>query len=264
MPKLSLYPKILAVDARLKRLYGEPKMRNRDPASQLVITMLSQATTDVQTDRSFTELRRRFPTWNQVRDARVSDIAKAIRASGLSKQKAPRIKGALKQITRERGRIELGFLEKMPAEEAFRWLTSIKGVGPKTASIVLLFSFHRAFFPVDTHVHRVTKRLGWIPQNATADKAHAILGTAVPARMHYRLHLNLIEHGRAVCKAGKPRCDVCPLRHICDYYRNVDVSRFKPELVDGIMMSIDLSKKNHGLMGNLTNLLVSLFPALEV
>ncbi len=187
--------------------------------------MLSQATTDVQTDRSFGELRRRFPTWEKVRDARTSGIAHAIRASGLSKQKAPRIKKALEQITRERGRIELRFLKKMPAEEAFRWLMSIKGVGSKTASIVLLFCFDKAFFPVDTHIHRVTKRLGWIPHNATADKAHAILGTDVPAKLHYRLHLNLIQLGRQICQARAPRCSVCPVTDLCEYYALLDLEK---------------------------------------
>lgn len=225
MPKSSLTTKIQKVDIRLKRLFGEPRKRNRDPVSQLVVTVLSQATTDVQTERSFEELRRRFQTWEKVRDARASEIAKAIRASGLSKQKAPRIKRALQQITRERGRIELGFLKKMPAEEAFRWLTSIKGVGSKTASIVLLFCFEKAFFPVDTHIHRVTKRLGWVPHNATADKAHAILGASIPAKMHYRLHLNLIQLGRQICQARKPRCDVCPLTDLCEYYALLDLGK---------------------------------------
>lgn len=187
--------------------------------------MLSQATTDVQTDRSFEELRRRFPTWEKARDARVSEIAEAIRASGLSQQRAPRIKRALQQITHERGRIELGFLKKIPAEEAFRWLINIKGVGSKTASIVLLFCFEKAFFPVDTHIHRVTKRLGWIPQNATPEKAHTILGASIPAKLHYRLHLNLIQLGRQICQARETRCDICPLTDLCEYYAIQDLRK---------------------------------------
>lgn len=162
--------------------------------------------------------------------ARVSDIAKAIRASGLAKQKAPRIKRALQQIAREQGRIDLSFLKKMPAEEAFRWLTRIKGVGPKTASIVLLFSFQKPFFPVDTHIHRVTKRLGWIPQKASAEKAHTLLSAAVPAELHYRLHLNLIELGRQICRARVPRCDACPLNDICYYYGRVYLSEPRKDI----------------------------------
>jgi endonuclease-3 len=212
---------IVQVDKRLRRLYGEPHKAPKDAVSQLVGTILSQATTDVQTDRSFAELRRRFPTWEQVRDAPASQIARAIRSSGLSKQKAPRIKKALQHIAKERGKISLNFLKKMPPDEALQWLTRIAGVGPKTASIVLLFSFQQPLFPVDTHIHRVTKRLGWIPPKASAEKAHALLRVAVPPRLHYRLHLNLIAHGRAVCQARRPRCEVCPLTDLCEYYARI-------------------------------------------
>ncbi len=210
---------ILEVDRRLKRLYGEPRRRRRDPVGQLIATMLSQATTDVQTARSFAELRRRFPTWEQVRDAPASQIAKAIRSSGLSKQKAPRIKRALQHITLERGRIELNFLKKLPADEARQWLMNIAGVGPKTASIVLLFSFQKPFFPVDTHIFRVTRRLGWIPEKATVEQAHELLAALIPPRLYYRLHLNLIEHGRAICHARAPECERCPLTDWCAYYQ---------------------------------------------
>jgi endonuclease-3 len=209
------------VDKRLKRIYGEPRKSSKDAVSQLVATMLSQATTDIQTARSFEELRRRFPNWIQVRDAPAAEIAKAIHSSGLSKQKAPRIKQALQHISRERGRIELSFLKKMPVANARRWLLGIEGVGPKTASIVLLFSFRRPLFPVDTHIYRVTKRLGWIPQDVSVDHAHHILTDAVPSRLHYRLHLNLIEHGREICRARKPRCEVCTLTDLCEYYARV-------------------------------------------
>ena len=216
---------IVEVDKRLKRIYGEPRRPTRDAVSQLVATMLSQATTDIQTARSFEALRRRFPTWDLVRDAPASEIAKAIHSSGLSKQKAPRIKKALQHITRERGRIDLNFLKKMPVDEARQWLVRIAGVGPKTASIVLLFSFRKPLFPVDTHIYRVTKRLGWIPQNVSAEKAHDILRAAVPPRLYYRLHLNLIEHGRRTCHARKPRCEECRITDLCEYYVQVHVGK---------------------------------------
>jgi endonuclease-3 len=218
LPQTTEIPKI---DKELKQLFGEPQRPRRDPVSQLISTMLSQATTDVQTARSFAKLRRRFPTWELVRDAPVSQIAKAIQSSGLSKQKAHRIKRALQYITRERGRIELGFLKKMPDYEARQWLVNIAGVGPKTASIVLLFSFEKSLFPVDTHILRVTKRLGWISQNVSAEKAHEILGEAVPPELYYRFHLNLIQFGREICKARRPRCEVCPLTDLCEYYARV-------------------------------------------
>jgi endonuclease-3 len=212
---------IREVDRRLRKLYGDPQKPPKDAVSQLVATMLSQATTDIQTARSFQNLRRQFRTWEAVRDAPVSQVAKAIRSSGLSKQKAPRIKRALQHITSERGRIELNFLKKLPAEEARRWLMNIAGVGPKTASIVLLFTYQQPLFPVDTHIHRVTKRLGWIPQEANAEKAHEILTALVPPELHYRLHLNLINLGREICQARRPRCQVCPLTDLCEYYAKV-------------------------------------------
>ncbi len=211
---------VLVVDRRLRRVYGEPRRpRGRDAVGQLVGTMLSQATTDTQTARSFEELRRRFPTWEQVREAPASEIAKAIRSSGLSRQKAPRIKRALQYITRARGKLDLNFLKRMPVEEARRWLMNITGVGYKTASIVLLFTFGMDAFPVDTHIYRVTKRLGWIPPNATYEKAHQILGELIPPERYYPLHINLIRHGREICVAGVARCEICPLTDVCGYYR---------------------------------------------
>jgi endonuclease-3 len=210
-------------DARLKQTYGEPRRRDRDAISQLVVTILSQATTDTQTAHSFQELRRRFPAWEQVRDAPASEIAKAIHSSGLSRQKAPRIKAALQHITRERGWLDLGFLKRMPVEEARRWLMQIAGVGPKTASIVLLFTFNKPIFPVDTHIFRVVKRLGWIVPNATAEKAHDVLRAIIPPKLYYRLHINLIQHGRKICQARKPCCEMCPLTDLCLYFRQPQI-----------------------------------------
>jgi endonuclease III len=209
---------VAKVDARLRRVFGEPRRRDRDPISQLVATMLSQATTDVQTARSFAALRRRFPSWEQVRDAPVSQITRAIRSSGLAQQKAPRIQQALQHITRERGRIELDFLKRMPIRESRRWLMRMTGVGPKTASIVLLFAFSKPVFPVDTHIHRVAGRLGWLPSKVTAAKAHDVLEPMIPSKAHYRLHVNLIRLGREICQARQPKCEVCMLKDLCTYY----------------------------------------------
>jgi endonuclease-3 len=214
-------PEIAEVDQRLTRIFGVPRRRGRDPVAQLVGTMLSQATTDVQTARSFDNLRRRFPTWEQVRDAPAAQIAREIRGSGLARQKAPRIKAALKHITRERGKLDLDFLNDLPVEQAYRWLMHIHGVGPKTASIVMLFTFRKPFFPVDTHIHRITRRLGWIPPNASADKAHEILQPLIPQGAHFRLHVNLIRFGREICVARVPKCEICPLTDMCEYYRQM-------------------------------------------
>lgn len=213
-------PRVIAqVDSRLVQAFGTPRRRDRDPVSQLVATILSQATTDTQTARSFEKLRLRFPTWEQVRDSPASEIIRQIKSSGLSKQKAPRIKAALQHITRERGKIELDFLSNLPRADAYRWLLHINGVGPKTASIVLLFALQKPFFPVDTHIQRITTRLGWAPQKASAEKVHQILQPLIPGRIHYRLHVNLIRLGREICIARLPRCEICPLTDLCEYYQ---------------------------------------------
>jgi endonuclease III len=212
---------VAEVDRRLKQAFGIPRNRERDAVSQLVATILSQATTDTQTARSFENLRRRFPTWDQVRDAPTAEIARQIKSSGLSRQKAPRIKAALQHITRERGQIELDFLNELPPEDSYRWLTHLKGVGPKTACIVLLFTFHKPLFPIDTHIHRITQRLGWIPHAASAEKAHKILRPLIPPRAHFRLHVNLIRLGREICRAQMPRCEICPLTDLCAYYQEM-------------------------------------------
>ena len=211
---------------QLIRLYGEPKRRAlRDALAQLIATIISQTTTDTNTARAFANLRAKFPTWEQVRDAPARAIVRAIQSAGLANTKAPRIQAILKQLARERGALSLDFLRAMPVEEAKAYLMQLKGVGPKTASIVLLFTFGMSAFPVDTHIFRVTKRLGWIPPRVSREQAHVILESRVPPELYYPLHLNLIAHGRAVCKAQHPRCDACALRRACAYYRAMPLSR---------------------------------------
>lgn len=218
----SLRIKALEVHRRLAQAYGDrPRRPHLDPVSELVCTIISQNTNDTLRDRAFQRLRRRFPTWEQVRDAPVEEIAEAIRVAGLGEQKAIRIKEALLHITRERGELNLDFLKEMPVPEAKRWLTAMKGVGPKTAAIILLFSLGQPAFPVDTHVHRVTGRLGLIGPKASANDAHDALEALMPPETYYAFHLNLIRHGREVCQARRPRCEVCPLRDLCDYYQGL-------------------------------------------
>lgn len=210
---------ILRAHRALIKLYGEPKWRRRrDALSQLIATILSQNTTDVNTARAFENLRARFPTWEQVRDAPRREVIRAVRSAGLANTKAPRIQAILRQLTKERGKLSLDFLRRMSVEDARGYLLRLKGVGPKTAAIVLLFAMNKPAFPVDTHIFRVTKRLGWVPPRASREMAHEILEALVPPEIYYPLHLNLIEHGRAVCKAGRPRCEVCPLTNLCGYY----------------------------------------------
>lgn len=217
----ALRNKILKVHRLLMDVYGDPPRPRLDPVSELVSTILSQSTNDILRDRAFDRLRLRYPSWEEVRDAPVSEIRKAIRVCGLSQQKAPRIKKALQHIARERGSLDLDFLKKLPVDEARQWLMSIEGVGPKTAAIVLLFSLNRPAFPVDTHVHRVTGRLGLIPPKTGADKAHRLLEDLTPPDLYLPFHLNLITHGRQVCHARRPQCEVCVLQRLCRYYAEV-------------------------------------------
>ena len=214
----ALRAKVLTIHNKLMVAYGEPPRPRLDPVSELVSTILSQSTNDSLRDRAFDALRMRYPTWEAVRDAPVAGIRKAIRPAGLSQQKAPRIKQALQHITRERSELDLNFLKMLPADQARQWLMSIEGVGPKTAAIVLLFSLNMPAFPVDTHVHRVTGRLGLIPPQTSADKAHRLLEDLVPPGLYLAFHLNIITHGRRVCHARNPQCDACVLRRQCRYY----------------------------------------------
>ena len=212
--------KIGSVHKRLVETYGEPRRQDSmPPLDQLVSTILSQNTNDVNRDRAYRHLRERFPTWAQVRDAPVEEVVEAIRPGGLANQKAPRIQKALQRITAERGELSLDFLADMPLEQAREWLMSLDGVGPKTTAIILLFSLGRPAFPVDTHVHRVSQRLGLIGERVSAEKAHELLEARLPPDWYYAFHLNLVRHGREVCQARSPRCDACVLDDLCDYYQ---------------------------------------------
>lgn len=212
--------KTIEVHRRLLRAYGQPTWRpHLDPVSELVSTILSQNTNDVNRDVAFDRLRLQFPEWEQVRDADTEAIVEAIRPAGLANQKGPRIQDALRFITQERGELKLDFLSEWPVDEAKDWLCSINGVGPKTAAIVLLFSLGRPAFPVDTHVHRVTKRLGLIGLKVSRERAHVVLEQLVPEEDYYAFHLNLIQHGRHVCASRNPQCTECSLRQLCDYAR---------------------------------------------
>lgn len=209
------------IHLRLLSEYGRPDWRpHLDPVSELVSTILSQNTNDVNRDYAFNRLRERLPTWEQVRDAPVEVVIEAIRPAGLANQKGPRIQGALRFITEDRGRLNLSFLGDLPIREAKAWLGSIMGVGPKTAAIVLLFSLGRPAFPVDTHVHRVTRRLGLIGPRVSREKAHDELESVVDPDDYYAFHLNLIRHGRRVCTSRKPDCPACVLRDQCGYYQD--------------------------------------------
>jgi endonuclease III len=223
----ALRAKVLEVYRRLVPLFGVPELSGRlDPVSELVLTILSQNTNDVNRDRAYDRLQARFPTWEAVRDADVREVVEAIRPAGLSEMKGPRIQEALRHITATQGCLTLDFLRDQSVPEAKAWLTSMKGVGPKTAAIVLLFSLGRPAFPVDTHVHRVSGRLGLIGLRVSADQAHAILEELVPENLYFQFHVDVIRHGREICRP-KPRCEVCPLRDLCCYY----ATRIQPSTI---------------------------------
>jgi endonuclease-3 len=214
--------KTAAINRALTKLYGEKSAcANEDPVDTLVETILSQNTTDVNSHRSFLALKSAYSDLSDLLGQAPSAVAKVIRSGGLPDIKARRIIGALEFINRERGAIELDFLRDMTTSDADRWLAHIKGVGPKTRSIVLLFSLGMPAFPVDTHVHRVTKRLGLIGPKVTREAAQGVMESLVPVSEYYNLHINLIEHGRSVCRARKPACDTCVVSRACDYFSEV-------------------------------------------
>jgi endonuclease-3 len=210
---LTIYQKLLA-------FYGTPLWRDPLPAvDELVSTILSQNTNDQNRDRAFNLLRQRFPTWEAVRDADQQAVIEAIRPAGLANQKGPRIQQVLRDITAERGSLDLDFLAGLPAEQAAAWLTRFKGVGPKTAAIVLQFALGIPAFPVDTHIYRVSGRLGLRPENMSVEQAHPHLASLLPPETYYTAHLNLIRLGREVCAARKPDCAACPLQADCAFFQ---------------------------------------------
>jgi endonuclease-3 len=212
---------IREVDRLLAGVYGDRRWRRHaEPIDELIATVLSQHTNDNNRDRAFEQLKRRFPSWEQVLRAPVRKIASAIKPAGLSNQKAPRIKAILQRIAEANdGNLSLEFLKEMPTGEALEWLKNLPGVGPKTAACVLLFSFGKPVFPVDTHIFRISKRLGWLDEKVTEAEANELLDQIVPNEIKYRLHLNMIAHGRQICRPQKPKCQDCVLRNLCEYFR---------------------------------------------
>jgi endonuclease III len=214
----NLQQRAIHIHKTLLKAFGEPIWRNPLPAiDELVSTILSQNTNDVNRDRAFDALRAKFKTWEEVRDADTEDVISAIRPAGLANQKGPRMQQVLNAITAERGSLDLSFLAQMPVEEARSWLTKFNGVGPKTAAIVLCFSLGIPAFPVDTHVYRVTGRIGLRPEKMTVEQAHPHLESIFPPETYYAAHLNLIRLGREICNARKPLCMNCPIVALCDY-----------------------------------------------
>jgi endonuclease-3 len=188
---------------------------------EIISTILSQNTNDQNQDAAYQNLRLTFPTWEQVRDAPAEKVIAAIRSAGLANQKAPRIQTILHQISSERGNLNLDFLSHMPCSEVRAWLMRFKGIGPKTAAIVMQFSLGCPAFPVDTHIYRVTGRLGLRPARMNAERAHTYFEQLFTPRQYEACHLNLIRLGREICLARTPHCPGCPINPWCDYFQQI-------------------------------------------
>lgn len=216
----------MAVHQKLVDFYGYPDWRNPlPPLDELVSTILSQNTNDGNRDRAFEALTARYATWGEVRDADEQEVIDTIRPAGLANQKGPRIQNILKEISAQKGSLDLSFLNDLQTEDARQWLLQFKGVGPKTAAIVLQFSLGKPAFPVDTHIYRVTGRIGIRPEKMTADQAHIYLESLLPEETYYPAHLNIIRLGREICNARKPICPQCPLNKLCDFYADMNSNK---------------------------------------
>ena len=208
--------RLRAIHTRLAKAFGplEPP-RATDPLDELILTVLSQHTSDLNAERAFGALRAAFPSWQQVVEAPSSAVADVIRSGGLANTKAPRIQAILREVREREGAFSVDRLRELSDADARAYLTSLPGIGPKTAAVVLSFALGRDAMPVDTHVHRVTKRLGIIPANATAERADGLLHDLIPDGLRTPLHVGFIRLGRQVCKAPTPRCAACPLKDLC-------------------------------------------------
>jgi endonuclease-3 len=206
----------------LRDYYGIPEWREPlPPIDELVSTILSQNTNDINRDVAFNRLKEKFPDWEAVRDAVEGEVIDAIRPAGLANQKGPRMQAILRQITEERGMLDLDFLKGKNREEAHQWLSRFNGVGPKTAAIVLQFSLDIPAFPVDTHIYRVTGRIGLRPEKMNVEKTHAWMERLFLPEQFGPGHLNIIQLGREICHPRNPECERCPLNVLCDYYYNL-------------------------------------------
>ncbi len=206
----------------LLQMHGEPDFTpRREALHELISTMLSHRTTEANEAKAFAQMWQRFGSWEAIRDAPLDELIQAIAPSNFAGAKAPNIKRVLDFIIRERGSANIDFLRDLPPDEALQWLTSLPGVGVKTATLVLLFCFHQPVLPVDTHLHRVSIRLGLIGEKTSAEAAHDILLSLLPhdARVLFNFHITMLRHGQKICVWQKPRCALCDLRPICDWYQ---------------------------------------------
>ena len=214
-----LRDRVARITARLRDVYGRHNPRpSTHPTDSLIATILSQHTSDINSGRAFVALKTRYPTWEEVAAADPEELADTIRSAGLGRLKAQRIQAALATIEERAGTMDLAFLHDLSLPEARVALAGVPGVGPKTAACVLLFACGHPALPVDTHIHRVAGRLGLIEAGTTANRAHDVLESVVPPEDVYDFHVNLIAHGRRVCTARRPHCEICVLQDCCRYF----------------------------------------------
>jgi len=213
---------IRELNQKLKAFYGPaPQPKEQSGVNYLIETILSQNTTDVSRDKAFQNLNSEFKDFNEIENSDLERLTDAIRTAGLGPTKAKRIQGALKTVREKTGEYKMEFIEDMSVDEAQKWLTEIPGIGSKTAAVILCFKYKKPIMPVDTHVHRLSKRLGLVPLNASREKSHEILNEKVPDDIKYEFHTYLIMHGREYCNARNPNCEEGPIKEHCMYYNEV-------------------------------------------
>lgn len=201
--------------------FGKPdKNAPEDPVDMLILTVLSQSTSDHNRDLAFADLKCRYPTWEEAASASPEDLAKAIRSGGLANQKAKRILDILAWLKANKGGYTLDWVNGIPAEQTISELTSLNGIGVKTVAVLLCFSFDVDIFPVDVHVHRICKRLGLVPEKASAEKTHHLMQPLVPEGRSGDFHLNLLKLGRSFCRPTNPDCENCPVSGVCEWYKD--------------------------------------------
>ncbi|MGH9823524.1 MAG: endonuclease III domain-containing protein [Blastocatellia bacterium] len=202
----------------LRAVYGVPKPEpHEDPLDVLIHTILSQSTSKKNHVRAFESLKSRFPDWEKCRRARAESIEAAIKSGGLARQKSATIKALLNEVQARRGSLDLSFLRNAPLNEAREFLSSFKGVGPKTVACTLLFACKRPLFPIDVHIFRIARRLGLLPERTSDEEAHRLMERVIPRPRYYEAHINLIRHGRTICRPSNPKCDECCLIDYCSY-----------------------------------------------
>lgn len=217
---MKLKQKAKFISDTLEELLGIPTWDGTEDVLEcLILTILSQNTTDVSRDKGYAQLQSKFPTWEDVLNADADAVEEAIKIVGLGNQKTETIKNFLSWLNAEYGELSLEFIHDMKTEDALEFLCQHKGIGIKTASVTLSFACGRDVFPVDTHILRISKRLGLIPQNCSAEKAHYVLPPIIPKGKTYPFHMNLIYFGRQICNARKPLCEECPLTDECLYFK---------------------------------------------